>query len=101
MPQAVFCFTAYAFRPRSDAFCPFSGQKKFIRCYGSEAGYSGGKEDRPMIITIRVTNLDGALIKRYASFHKETVTSLLKRLIMDEIEKDYRKLIAEFEEVES
>ena len=54
-----------------------------------------------MIITIRVTNLDGALIKRYASFHEETVTSLLKRLIMDEIEKDYRKLIAEFEEVES
>lgn len=52
-----------------------------------------------MIITIRVTDLDGALIKRYAHFHKETVSTLLKRLIMDQIEDDYRKLIQEIEEV--
>lgn len=46
-----------------------------------------------MIITIRVTDLDGALIKRYASFNQETVSSLLKRLVMDQIEDDYRKLV--------
>ena len=45
-----------------------------------------------MIITIRVSDLDGALIKRYASFHRETVSNLLKRLIMDQIEDDYQKL---------
>ena len=48
-----------------------------------------------MIITIRVNDLDGALIKRYASFHKETVSSLLKRLVLDQIEGDYRKLVQE------
>ena len=50
-----------------------------------------------MIITIRVTDLDGALIKRYAHFHKESVSTLLKRLIMDQIEEDYRKLVDEVE----
>lgn len=54
-----------------------------------------------MIITIRVSDLDGALIKRYARFHKETVSTLLKRLIMDQIENDYRKLMEEVEEVKS
>ena len=52
-----------------------------------------------MIITVRVSDLDGALIKRYASFHSETVSSLLKRLIMEQIEEDYRKLIEGLEEV--
>lgn len=50
-----------------------------------------------MIITIRVSDLDGALIKRYAHFNKESVSSLLKRLIMDQIEIDYRKLVEEIE----
>ena len=50
-----------------------------------------------MILTIRVSDLDGVLIKRYASFHKETVSSLLKRLVMDQIETDYQKLIEELE----
>ena len=50
-----------------------------------------------MIITIRVTDLDGALIKRYASFNKETVSSLIKKLVMDKIEDDYRELIANLE----
>lgn len=50
-----------------------------------------------MIITIRVTDLDGALIKRYASFNKETVSRLIKRLVMDQIESDYLKLIERLE----
>ena len=50
-----------------------------------------------MMITLRVSDLDGALIKRYASYNKETVSSLVKRLIMEQIEADYRKLIAELE----
>lgn len=50
-----------------------------------------------MILTIRVSDLDGALIKRYAAFNKETVSSLLKRLVMDQIEDDYRKLLEELE----
>lgn len=50
-----------------------------------------------MIITIRVSDLDGVLIKRYASFHQETVSNLLKRLVMDQIEADYRKLLEELE----
>jgi len=54
-----------------------------------------------MIITIRVSDLDGALIKRYAHFNNETVSTLLKRLIMDQIEDDYRKLVARLEEVDS
>ena len=52
-----------------------------------------------MIITIRVSDLDGALIKRYAHFNKESVSALLKRLVMDQIEDDYRKLVEEIEEV--
>ncbi len=54
-----------------------------------------------MIITIRVSDLDGALIKRYAHFNNETVSTLLKRLIMDQIEDDYRKLVAQLEEVKT
>ena len=50
-----------------------------------------------MIITIRVTDLDGVLIKRYARFNKETVSSLIKRLIMDQIEGDYQKLVEDLE----
>ena len=50
-----------------------------------------------MIITIRVSDLDGALIKRYAHFNKETVSSLLKRLVMDQIEEDFHKLVEEME----
>ena len=50
-----------------------------------------------MIITIRVTDLDGALIKRYASYNKETVSSLIKKLVMDKIEDDYQKLISELD----
>ena len=50
-----------------------------------------------MIITIRVSDLDGALIKRYAGFHNETVSTLLKRLVMDQIEEDYRKLMERLE----
>ena len=52
-----------------------------------------------VIITIRVTDLDGVLIKRYAHFNKETVSSLIKRLLMDQIESDYQKLIEGLEEV--
>lgn len=52
-----------------------------------------------MVITIRVSDLDGVLIKRYASFHKETVSSLMKRLIMEQIETDYYKLLEELEVV--
>ena len=52
-----------------------------------------------MIITIRVTDLDGVLIKRYAHFNKETVSSLIKRLLMDQIESDYQKLIEGLEVV--
>ncbi|MCF0229370.1 MAG: hypothetical protein HUJ76_06720 [Parasporobacterium sp.] len=51
-----------------------------------------------MIITIRVEDLDGALIKRYAAFNKETVSSLIKRLVMEQIENDFLKLINEVEE---
>ena len=50
-----------------------------------------------MIITIRVNDLDGALIKRYASYNKETVSSLIKKLVMDKIEDDYQKLISELD----
>ena len=50
-----------------------------------------------MIITIRVTDLDGVLIKRYAHFNNETVSSLIKRLVMDQIESDYQKLIESLE----
>ena len=50
-----------------------------------------------MIITIRVSDLDGALIKRYASFNRITVSCLLKDLIMEKIEQDYQKLIAGLE----
>ena len=46
-----------------------------------------------MIITVRVTDLDGVLIKRYARFNKETVSSMIKRLVMDQIESDYQKLV--------
>ena len=52
-----------------------------------------------MIITIRFNDLDGALIKRYANYNKETVSSLLKRLVMNQIEDDFRKLMKELEEV--
>ena len=31
------------------------------------------------------------------NFHKESVSTLLKRLIMDQIEEDYRKLVDEVE----
>ena len=48
-----------------------------------------------LIITIRVSDLDGALIKRYAAFNKETVSSILKRLIMEQIESDYIKLLGD------
>jgi helix-turn-helix protein len=48
-----------------------------------------------LIITIRVSDLDGALIKRYAAYNKETVSSILKRLIMEQIESDYNKLLAD------
>ena len=48
-----------------------------------------------MVITIRVNDMDGVLIKRYANFHNETVSSMLKRLVMEQIETDYQKLIKE------
>ena len=50
-----------------------------------------------MIITVRVTDLDGVLIKRYARFNNETVSSLIKRLVMDQIESDYQKLVESLE----
>ena len=50
-----------------------------------------------MVITIRVSDLDGALIKRYASYNKETVSSLIKKLVMEKIESDYMELIAKLE----
>lgn len=50
-----------------------------------------------MIITVRVSDLDGALIKRYAAFNNETVSSLIKRLTMEQIEKDFRKLVDDVE----
>ena len=53
-----------------------------------------------MIITIRVTDLDGVLIKRYARFNKLTVSSLIKQLIMDRIEGDYQKLVEGLEVIE-
>ena len=62
----------------------------------SHCQFADGKEV-PMIITIRVSDLDGALIKRYAHFNKETVSSLLKRLVMDQIEEDFHKLVEEME----
>ena len=50
-----------------------------------------------MIITVRVDDVDGALIKRYASYNKETVSNLIKRLLISQIEEDYKKLLEEVE----
>jgi len=58
-----------------------------------------GRKEVAMIITIRFTDLDGVLIKRYAHFNKETVSSLIKRLVMNQIESDYEKLIEGLEVV--
>ena len=52
-----------------------------------------------VILTVRVSDLDGVLIKRYALYNKETVSSLMKRLVMVQIEEDFRKLVEEMEEV--
>ena len=90
MPENAEC-------PDRDAFYP--GFSLFLgsTCYVPAVGEIRRKGGSIMIITIRVSDLDGALIKRYASFHRETVSNLLKRLIMDRIEDDYQKLIEELE----
>ena len=45
-----------------------------------------------MIISIRVEELDGMLLKKYAEYNDESVSAFLRRLAMEEIERNYKEL---------
>lgn len=51
-----------------------------------------------MIISLRVSETDGVLIKKYAEYYDESVSSFLRRLAMEHIEADYQKLCRRVEE---
>lgn len=43
-----------------------------------------------MIITLRMSELDGTLVKKYAKFNDETVSAFIRRVAMEEIEREYK-----------
>lgn len=42
-----------------------------------------------MIISLRLSEVDGVLLKKYAEYHNETVSAFIRRLAMEQIERDY------------
>ncbi|MGI6072053.1 MAG: DUF6290 family protein [Lachnospiraceae bacterium] len=53
-----------------------------------------------MTISLRLSETDGVLIKRFADHKNETVSGLIRRLVLDYIEQDYLKLIESLEQYE-
>ena len=51
-----------------------------------------------MTISLRVTEIDGTLIKKYAEYYHESVSAFLRRVALAEIEKDYIELCRRSEE---
>ncbi len=50
-----------------------------------------------MMISLRVSEIDGVLIKKYAKYHNETVSKMIRRIVFEQIEKDYHALMEEVE----
>ena len=50
-----------------------------------------------MIISLRVSETDGILLKKYAEYYDETVSSFLRRLALEQIERDYQDLCKRIE----
>lgn len=50
-----------------------------------------------MIISIRVSELDGVLLKKYAQFYGESVSAFMRRVALETIEKEYDDLCIRIE----
>ena len=46
-----------------------------------------------MMISLRVSELDGVLMKKYAQYHNETVSRMIRRIVFEQIERDYHALL--------
>lgn len=42
-----------------------------------------------MIISIRVSEIDGVLLKKYSEYYHESVSGFMRRLALEQIEKDF------------
>ena len=45
-----------------------------------------------MTFSVRLDELDAVLVKKYAAFKKETVSGLVRKVLMQTIERDFRRL---------
>ena len=50
-----------------------------------------------MTISLRVTELDGVLMKKYAQYNNETVSKMIRRIVFEQIERDYHALLDKVE----
>lgn len=46
-----------------------------------------------MTISLRVSELDGILMKKYARYNNETVSRMIRRIVFAQIERDYKELL--------
>ena len=49
-----------------------------------------------MIISLRISETDGQLIKAYANYKNQTVSSYLRSLALKDIESEYLKVLEHF-----
>lgn len=54
-----------------------------------------------MIISLRLNEVDGVLLKKYAEYHNETVSAFIRKLVMNQIQKDYDVLCERCEKYNS
>ena len=50
-----------------------------------------------MTISLRVSELDGVLMKKYARYNNETVSKMIRRIVLEQIERDYQALLVRAE----
>ncbi len=50
-----------------------------------------------MTISIRFSELDGVLLRKYAEFHKLTVSDLVREIVFERIEEEYNDLLRKAE----
>ncbi len=48
--------------------------------------------EKNITITLRMSEIDGILLKCFAEYNGETVSSYIRRVVMNDIEKEYRSI---------
>ena len=49
-----------------------------------------------MTISLRLSDIDAHLIKAFANYHNETTSHYIKRIVMDDIESEYMRVLEDF-----